>query len=143
MIDPENIRLLQHAIGIKRNKPMPAEPWRNRFCAGVGSDDGVRFEAMVDAGLAVRGVTLNDGTSRMYAASRSGILAAQSAEQERRDTERLRLWSVTCTDGRDAHTETVLARTAGAAKYLVALDWSDTGPSVGECFKRMRVRLAA
>jgi len=67
--------LLRHTLGANKENRESKHGYRNRFCADVGSSDDKSFEAMVAAGLAERGPTINEGTSVYYRATVAGCEA--------------------------------------------------------------------
>jgi hypothetical protein len=57
--------MMRHALGWRNGVP-PKTPFRNWYCAGVGSVAQDVWESMRAKGLAIRGQLINDGRDRYY-----------------------------------------------------------------------------
>lgn len=63
---------LRHMLGADRKEPGS----RNFFCVFIGDDDYMEtFKQMEEAGLVVRGKTINDGEDQLFHATRKGCEA--------------------------------------------------------------------
>ena len=82
-LTPEGVEILQHALGLSQVAPgvdpLARPMTRNSFCAHGGDRDAAVCEALCEAGLMVRGRTINDGQDRYYHATRAGEAAALAA----------------------------------------------------------------
>lgn len=76
MIGIEHAQVMGHALGInvyhaihskkKKDKKLPKEYYRNRFCAGEGHDDMLILLELHGAGYMERGQRINDGQDTLW-----------------------------------------------------------------------------
>lgn len=64
---------LSHMLGAQSHVSKSQWGYRNRFCAGVGSDDEGDLKVLAEMGLVTRGAEINGGQNVMYHATEAGM----------------------------------------------------------------------
>lgn len=67
--------IITHSLGLSSRTK---KPYRNHFCAGVGSPDEAACITCVDAGWMRVGRTINNDTARYYLVTKAGAEAVGS-----------------------------------------------------------------
>lgn len=79
------LSLIGHSLGInvlhaklskkKKDKKLPSEFYRNRFCAGENHDDMLVLLSLESAEYMSRGTTINEGRETLWYVTEAGIKA--------------------------------------------------------------------
>jgi len=75
-ISIKQVQILGHSLGIdllnahisakKRDKKLPKEFYRNRFCAGDGHDDVATLQSLEKIGYMAQGIKINSGKETLW-----------------------------------------------------------------------------
>jgi hypothetical protein len=82
-ITTKHVEILGNSLGInvyhavnsksKKDKELPKEFYRNRYCTSAGHDELPTIEKLVAMGYMEQGQTINDGTSVLWYVTQLGI----------------------------------------------------------------------
>lgn len=138
-MNANQLEMMRHALGYGSGSSAPGS--RNYYCAEAAGGDAADWEGLCREGLACRGRTINGGADVYFVVTESGKAVVAQDEDRRQSAAGERPFDVfyEYREGDVIH-RTVYAKTAGKARYKVALILEDVGVEIRDAFRVLRVR---